>query len=103
MENSMHNSSSSQILAYSFGCLVVLEAAAQATLFFARRDSALKRIGGALHAFSSRALLAFPGVVAVDLLMPKMNLIPGQPFLFVIGAAACGVFYEVWTSLDRAC
>jgi hypothetical protein len=98
----MHNSSSFQILDYSFGCLFALEAAAQAILFLARRDSSLKRIGDALHAFSSRALLASPGVVAMDVLILKMSFNPWQPFLFVIGAVACWVFYEVWTSLNQA-
>jgi hypothetical protein len=99
----MRNSPSFQILDYSFGFLFVLEAAAQAIVFLARRDSSLKRMGDTLHSFSSRALLAFPGVVAMDVLMPKMSLDLWQPFLLGIGAAACWVFYEVWTSLDQAC
>jgi hypothetical protein len=90
------------MLGYSFGCLFVLEVAAQAILLLARRSSSLKRVGNTLHAFASKALLAFPGVVAVDLLLPKTSLFPWQPFLFVLGAAACWVFYEVWTGLDQA-
>ena len=98
----MHNSSSSQILGYSFVCLFMLEIAAQAILFLARQDSSLKRIGDALQVFSLKALLAVPCVVAVDLLMPKTSLFPGQLFLFVLvlGGAASWVFYEIWTTLD---
>jgi hypothetical protein len=98
----MHKTSSSQILGYSFGFLFVMEVAALAILFFARRDSSLKTIRGTLHAFSSKALLAFPGAVAVDLLMPTTSLIRWQPFLFVIGAAACWVFFEIWATLDQS-
>jgi hypothetical protein len=102
MENSMHNSASSQIIARSFVCLFVLEAAAVAILLLVRRNSQLKSIGRALHAFASKALLALPGVVTMDILMLKMNLIPWQPFLFVVGATSSWAFFEVCTSRDRA-
>jgi hypothetical protein len=98
----MHNWSSSQILGYSFGCLFLLEAAAQTVLFLADRDSWLIRIGTTLHGFSSKELLAFPGAVAVDLWMPKMSFLPWQPLLFAMGAAACWVFFELWAALDHA-
>jgi hypothetical protein len=91
--------SSSQIIARSFACLFALEATAGAILLLARRDSQLKSIGNVAHSLASKAFLALPGVATVDLLTPKMGLIPWQPFLFVIGAIFSWVFFEIWTNL----
>ncbi len=98
----MHDSLSSQIMARSFVCLFVLEAAAGAILLLVRRNTQLNSIGRALHALASKAFLALPGVVTVNLLMLKMSLIPWQPFLFVVGATSSWAFFEVWTNRNQA-
>ena len=96
----MHNMRSSHIVLLSLAGFLMLQALAVTVLFCARQHSRLLRIARILSAFSSRALLALPGVVLVGLIVESMNLLPLQPYLYAFGGTSSYVLLDLCLHLE---
>jgi hypothetical protein len=99
-KNSMRGIHISHIAGLSFAGCLLLQASAVAMLLFARKNSRLKSVGGAILSYSSWVVVALPGFILAGLLMENLNPLALTSYIYPIGAGTLCVMISLYLNFE---